>query len=137
MASALDVGDADNLHPKNKADVGERLALWALRDVYGQPNLVASGPLLRDFKIEGTVIRLSFDEIGGGLMVAHKDGRAPRRRNCGRAFETIRHRGRRQKMGLGRGQNRRRNRRGFVARSLESSRGALRVQHQSGGRQSV
>ena len=35
MAVTIDIGDADDIHPKNKADVGERLALWALRDNFG------------------------------------------------------------------------------------------------------
>jgi sialate O-acetylesterase len=77
MASAVDIGDADDIHPKNKADVGERLALWALANDYGKKGVVVSGPLFRDLKVEGGKIRISFDSLGGGLMAAHKVGRAP------------------------------------------------------------
>ena len=77
MASALDIGDADDIHPKNKADVGERLALWALANNYGKSDVVASGPLFREMKIEEGKARISFDFIGGGLMTGRKTGRAP------------------------------------------------------------
>lgn len=77
MATTIDIGEADDIHPKNKADVGERLALWALRDVYGQKKLVVSGPLYRALKIEGNKARLSFDHCGTGLMVGKKTGRTP------------------------------------------------------------
>ena len=75
MACAIDIGDAADIHPKNKADVGERLALWALRNEYGQPELVASGPLYREMAIEADRIRLRFDWLGGGLVVGSKRGR--------------------------------------------------------------
>lgn len=77
MASALDIGNAEDIHPKNKADVGERLALWALRNEYGNKDLAVSGPLFRDMDIDGNRIQLRFDSLGGGLMVAKKDGRNP------------------------------------------------------------
>jgi sialate O-acetylesterase len=77
MASAVDVGDADDIHPKNKADVGERLALWALAGPYGKSGVVASGPLFEKLAIDGGKARISFTHTGGGLMVARKSGRAP------------------------------------------------------------
>lgn len=77
MASAIDIGDADDIHPRNKADVGERLALWALRDQYNRPDTVVSGPLFREMEADGSRIRLRFDSIGSGLMVGKKDGRNP------------------------------------------------------------
>ena len=67
----------DGLHPLNKFDVGERLALWALRDLYGKRDLVVSGPLYRELRIEGNKIRLKFDHVGSGLMVGSKSGKAP------------------------------------------------------------
>lgn len=76
MAVAIDVGDADDIHPKNKADVGERLALWALVNDYGK-RLEASGPLFSALKIEDGKARLSFTHVGKGLMVGRKTGRAP------------------------------------------------------------
>ena len=75
MAVAIDIGGG--LHPGNKFDVGERLALWALRDRYGRKDLVVSGPLYKDMKIEGNKIRLKFDHVGSGLMVGKKVGSAP------------------------------------------------------------
>ncbi len=77
MASAVDIGDAEDIHPKNKPDVGERLALWALANEYGKKDVVPSGPLFREVKFEGGKARVMFDSIGGGLMAAHKDGRSP------------------------------------------------------------
>lgn len=76
MALATDVGDADDIHPKNKFDVGERLALWALAHDYGQ-KLETSGPLFRKLNIEGPVARLRFDHSDSGLMVGRKPGRTP------------------------------------------------------------
>ncbi|BCM94254.1 hypothetical protein IAD21_06157 [Abditibacteriota bacterium] len=77
MASAIDIGDANDIHPHNKADVGDRLALCALHNEYGQTNLVASGPLYRSMKVEYGKIRLDFDSVGSGLMVGKKVGRLP------------------------------------------------------------
>jgi sialate O-acetylesterase len=72
MAIGIDVGDPNNVHPADKIDVGERLALLARRDVYGE-KLVASGPLFAAFRVEGAKIRVSFHEVGSGL----KPGVAP------------------------------------------------------------
>jgi sialate O-acetylesterase len=67
LALALDIGDARDIHPKNKQDVGKRLGLWALAKVYGQ-KVVYSGPVYRSMKVEGEKVRLSFDHVGGGLV---------------------------------------------------------------------
>jgi sialate O-acetylesterase len=61
------VGNLKDIHPKNKLDVGNRLALWALAKDYGRRDLVYSGPLYKSMKIEGSKIRLSFAHVGGGL----------------------------------------------------------------------
>jgi len=61
MAVATDVGEENDIHPKNKFDVGERLARWALRDVYGNNKIVVSGPLYKAMKVEADKIRISFD----------------------------------------------------------------------------
>jgi len=66
MAITIDVGDPNNVHPADKLDVGLRLALVAKKMVYGE-NVVASGPLFQDFKIEAGKIRVRFTEIGSGL----------------------------------------------------------------------
>ena len=80
MAVAIDLADPGNpgdIHPKDKQDVGDRLALWALAKDYGKKNLVYSGPLYKGMKVEGSKIRIAFDSIGGGLMVGQKDGIQP------------------------------------------------------------
>ena len=55
-----------DIHPVNKIDVGERLALWALAKVY-KTDLVFSGPIYKSMEVEGDKIRLSFAHVGGGL----------------------------------------------------------------------
>ena len=75
MASAVDLLDRDkpgDIHPRNKKDVGHRLALWALAKDYGQKDLVHSGPLFKSHKADGDKIILSFDSVGSGLMVGEK-----------------------------------------------------------------
>ena len=67
MAVISDIGNIADIHPKNKQDVGKRLALWALAKDYGQDNLVYSGPLYKSMAIEGSKIRLSFEHTGSGL----------------------------------------------------------------------
>ena len=77
MAVLTDIGDGPDIHPKNKQDVGDRLALWALAKDYGKKDLVFSGPLYKSFKVDGAKIVLAFDYVGGGLMVGKKEGLAP------------------------------------------------------------
>ncbi len=72
MAVTTDIGNLDNIHPKNKQDVGKRLALWALAKTYGKGNTVYSGPLYESMKTEGNTIRLRFQHVGSGL--ASRDG---------------------------------------------------------------
>lgn len=66
LAVTIDVGDPKNLHPPRKAEVGQRLALWALGTTYGQ-KIVYSGPLYDSMKIVGKEIRVRFRNEGGGL----------------------------------------------------------------------
>ncbi|MCX6984356.1 MAG: 9-O-acetylesterase, partial [Lentisphaerae bacterium] len=72
MAVAIDIGEADDIHPRNKQDVGLRLALPALAKLHGFENLVYSGPIYKAMKIENRQIRISFDHVGGGLVVHGK-----------------------------------------------------------------
>lgn len=69
MASAIDLGEADDIHPRNKAEVGRRLALIARRAVYAEKDLIATGPMFASFQVEGSKIRLRFDDIGAGLAI--------------------------------------------------------------------
>ncbi|MBT3470161.1 MAG: sialate O-acetylesterase [Opitutae bacterium] len=75
MAVAIDLADAHNpndIHPRNKQDVGGRLAQWALHQTYGKKDLVPTGPLYKNHKIKGSKVHLSFDHVGKGLMVGKK-----------------------------------------------------------------
>lgn len=67
MAVTIDVGDPKDLHPHRKAEVGERLALWALGTTYQQP-LVYSGPIYRSAKVDSNRVLIEFDHVGGGLV---------------------------------------------------------------------
>ena len=69
MAVITDVGEALDIHPRNKQDVGYRLALPALARVHGFKGLVYSGPLYKAMRKEKTRIRLMFDHVGGGLVL--------------------------------------------------------------------
>lgn len=72
MASALDIGDSADMHPLNKLDVGERLALWALKNDYGRAIAATSGPILKNVTVSGNTLVCSFDHTGSGLMVGSK-----------------------------------------------------------------
>ncbi|HEV7402705.1 MAG TPA: hypothetical protein VGO11_07270 [Chthoniobacteraceae bacterium] len=72
MAIAIDLGQAENLHPQNKQDVGKRLALWALAKVYDRKIASWSGPLPSGHQIEGGSVLISFAHADGGLIA--KDG---------------------------------------------------------------
>lgn len=67
MTVTMDIGDPRDIHPRNKHEVGRRLALIALAKVYGR-DVVHSGPLYQGMEIEDGAIRLYFDHIGGGLV---------------------------------------------------------------------
>lgn len=74
MVVTLDIGNYDNIHPANKTDVGERLAGLALKNDYGK-EVVASGPLYQDHRVEGNKLIVSFSNIGSGLeKVANLQG---------------------------------------------------------------
>ena len=68
----IDIGEAHDIHPKNKLDVGKRMARWALADVYGR-KLTRSGPVFREAKITGSKIVVKFDEAGAGLTIRDGD----------------------------------------------------------------
>jgi sialate O-acetylesterase len=71
MAVTIDIGEADDIHPRNKQDVGRRLALAARKIAYGE-DLVHSGPIYRSMELRGSEVVLSFDHVGTGL--AARDG---------------------------------------------------------------
>ncbi|MCX6265985.1 MAG: hypothetical protein NTW16_01310 [Bacteroidetes bacterium] len=73
MAVTTDIGDSADIHPRNKQDVGKRLAAVALKNVYGK-NIVCSSPLFKSMEVKGNRIILSFYNTGGGLMAHDKYG---------------------------------------------------------------
>lgn len=75
MAVTLDIGNTKDIHPTNKSEVGNRLALWALADTYGKSELVKSGPLFAEAKVMQNGIALRFDHTGTGLTT--RDGKPP------------------------------------------------------------
>lgn len=77
MAVIIDIGEAGDIHPRNKQDVGSRLAQWALHQTYGREDVVPSGPLYKSHRVDGNSIRVSFDHVGDGLMVGVKEGLQP------------------------------------------------------------
>ena len=72
MVVATDIGDANDIHPRNKQAVGLRLALHALKDQY-EKKVAASGPLYKEMRVRGSEIEISFTETGGGLVAANRN----------------------------------------------------------------
>jgi sialate O-acetylesterase len=68
----IDIGEAHDIHPRNKLDVGKRMVWWALADVYGR-KMTSTGPMLRSSKIEGGKIVLTFGDVGTGLKIRDGD----------------------------------------------------------------
>lgn len=66
MAIINDVGEADDIHPKNKQDPGERLARWALAKDYGK-DIIISGPLYKSSEVKDGAMRITFNHVGNGL----------------------------------------------------------------------
>ena len=66
MAITVDIGEADDIHPVNKQDVGKRLALWALGTTYGR-ELVYSGPLNQSSSVRDGKMIIRFEHVGEGL----------------------------------------------------------------------
>jgi len=68
MAVTIELGEWNDIHPDNKKDVGERLALAAQKLIYGEKKLVSSGPLYQSATINGNKIVVRFTNVGSGLM---------------------------------------------------------------------
>ena len=73
MAVTTDIGESSDIHPRNKQDVGKRLAAIALSKTYGQ-KIVDVGPVFQSFKTDGNKVILTFSGTGSGLMVKDKYG---------------------------------------------------------------
>lgn len=72
MVVVSDIGNIDDIHPKNKKDVGIRLANWALAKTYVQKDVDFSGPVYKNIEITGNKIEVHFDYASNGLVA--KDG---------------------------------------------------------------
>jgi sialate O-acetylesterase len=72
MAVTTDIGNAKDIHPTNKQDVGLRLAAIALDNVYGKKQIF-SGPTYKSQEIKGNQVILTFDNIGEGLLTPNND----------------------------------------------------------------
>ena len=70
----MDIGEKHNIHPLRKKEVAHRLALWALAKNYGFTNLVYSGPLYKNFKIDGNKVLIYFNYAKG---LKTSDGKPP------------------------------------------------------------
>jgi sialate O-acetylesterase len=68
QAVIVDIGNVTDIHPRNKKDVGRRLARLALKNDYGFIDLVAGGPVLSEAKRDGSGFRVSFTQTDGGLV---------------------------------------------------------------------
>ena len=91
MAVTTDIGHKTDIHPKNKQDVGYRLALWALAKNYGK-DIVYSGPMYKSHDIKGDTVVVYFDHVGSGLMSATKGGEhlmGPVKATPGKAIESF------------------------------------------------
>lgn len=67
QAVIIDIGEGNDIHPKNKYDVAARLVRWALEKDYGIPNIVAQSPTFREMTIDGNKATLTFDHVSSGL----------------------------------------------------------------------
>jgi sialate O-acetylesterase len=69
MAVTIDAGEWNDIHPLDKKDVGERLALWAEHLAYGSEDPDYTAPVYHSCKVEGDKIRLYFDRVGSGFTI--------------------------------------------------------------------
>ena len=79
MAVLHDIGEARDVHPHNKMDVGRRLALWALKNDYKQKIPACSGPIYKSHVTNGDQTIIQFDHVGSGLMTGEKPVMGPTR----------------------------------------------------------
>ncbi len=73
MACILDAGEETCIHPANKKVAGERLAYLALAKTYDKKGIEYSGPVLKEMKVEGSIVKLTFDHANNGLTTFGKE----------------------------------------------------------------
>ena len=76
MATAIDIGNPDDVHPTDKLDLGNRLALVGRHVAYGE-NVVYSGPVYASMQAKDNAISIAFTQIGGGLVISQAPWTAP------------------------------------------------------------
>ena len=74
QAVTIDIGNPLDIHPRNKQEVGRRLALIALHHDYGRSDPVYSGPIFRSVQVVGDRVILTFDSVESGLVAKQKYG---------------------------------------------------------------
>jgi sialate O-acetylesterase len=72
MASLMDVGEKNNIHPADKKAAGQRLAYLALANTYGKKGIEYSGPVLKEMTVDGSLVKLTFDHANNGLSTYGK-----------------------------------------------------------------
>jgi len=72
-AVIIDLGEANDIHPKNKYDVAARLVRWALRNDYGFDTIESQSPTFTQMVIDGDKATLSFEHVNGGLRTVDVD----------------------------------------------------------------
>jgi sialate O-acetylesterase len=75
VVTTIDVGDAKDIHPRDKRTVGERLARWALATAHGKQDVAWRGPRTKSARRDGDGILVDFDVERGRLGT--RDGKAP------------------------------------------------------------
>lgn len=73
MACIMDCGEKDIIHPSDKAAAGDRLAYLALIRTYGKKGFACDGPVLKEMKVEGNQVKLTFDNAINGLTSFGKE----------------------------------------------------------------
>jgi len=74
MAVSIDIGDPSDIHPRNKQDVGKRLALAARKVAYGEQQVTYAGPTFESMTVDGSRVRIQFKNLGSGLWIKDKYG---------------------------------------------------------------
>ncbi|HFA51307.1 MAG TPA: 9-O-acetylesterase [Bacteroidetes bacterium] len=74
MITAIDIGQADDIHPLNKQEVGRRLALAALHETYGKNKIIYKGPVFKNMEIKDGYIIAHFENNGSPLFAKNKYG---------------------------------------------------------------
>ncbi|MFA5818039.1 MAG: sialate O-acetylesterase [Bacteroidales bacterium] len=73
MASIMDIGEKDCIHPANKKAGSDRLAFFALAKTYGKTGFASSGPILKEMTVAGSVVKLTFNNAVNGLTSYGKE----------------------------------------------------------------